>query len=88
MTGDQRYEEVLNEKWEGGRPNTMDPYLDRMISKGEEKLRLNMNAEHVITVMNKLGYSLEDALDFYDIKEEDRPKVTKLVKELLEAVPA
>ena len=41
MTGDRRYEQVLNEEWEGGRPNTMDPYLDRIeakgFTKGEEK---------------------------------------------------
>lgn len=37
MTGDRRYEQVLNEEWEGGRPNTMDPYLDRIEAKGEEK---------------------------------------------------
>ena len=39
MTGDRRYEQVLNEKWEGGRPNTMDPYLDRIEEKGVLKGR-------------------------------------------------
>ena len=38
MTGDRRYEQVLNEEWEGGRPNIMDPYLDRIEEKGESKL--------------------------------------------------
>ena len=42
MTGDRRYEEVLDEEWEGGRPNTMDPYLDRLEKKGEKKVLLLM----------------------------------------------
>ncbi|MBR2257890.1 MAG: Rpn family recombination-promoting nuclease/putative transposase [Blautia sp.] len=50
--------------------------------------RLQNTASHVKRMMDKLGYTLADAMDFDEVDEYDRPEIEKLVDEMIQAVPA
>ena len=59
-------------------------YADEL--RREERLRTK--AEVVIRLMNKLGYSIEDALDFCEVDQDDREDIKELIAEMMNAVPA
>ena len=50
--------------------------------------RLEATAEQVVKMINKLHYSLKDAMDFCEVEDTDKEEIERMVKELLAAVPA
>ena len=81
ITRDDRFLDVLYDE-EGGKPEDMCEVLDRVEAKGEakgivigeakgvDKARL----ESIKTVMKKLKYDVQQAMDFLDVPVNDQAK--------------
>ena len=50
--------------------------------------RLRTKAEDVMNLVNKLGYPLDEALAFYEVKESDKPQIKELVAQMMNLIPA
>ena len=83
VTGNDMYVESLVFRKEG-EPKTMDMHLKNMVERRENAAE----AEAVLKLMVKLSYTLEDALDFYDLEGLHRDAVKTLVEEKVHAQPA
>ena len=69
ITHDDRFLDVLYDE-EGGKPKDMCEVLDRVEQKGVDKTRL----EAIKTVMKKLKYTAQQAMELLDIPVSDQPK--------------
>ena len=73
ITRDDRFLDVLYDE-EGGKPENMCEVLDRVEAKGEAKGVDKARLESIKTVMKKLKYDVQQAMDFLDVPVNDQAK--------------
>ena len=73
ITRDDRFLDVLYDE-EGGKPEDMCEVLDRVEAKGEAKGVDKARLESIKTVMKKLKYDVQQAMDFLDVPVNDQAK--------------
>ena len=79
ITHDDRFLDVLYDE-EGGKPEYMCEVLDRVEAKGEAKGVDKARLESIKTVMKKLKYDVQQAMDFLDVPVNDQAKYAAKIR--------
>ena len=79
ITRDDRFLDVLYDE-EGGKPEYMCEVLDRVEAKGEAKGVDKARLESIKTVMKKLKYDVQQAMDFLDVPVNDQAKYAAKIR--------